>query len=367
MLEKFGHGGDLRTAVEMFGGTEDSFLDYSSNMNPLGPPDILKEIVAERWKEIDRYPDPEARKLRQAISEAYGVPLDCILAGNGAAELIDITVRLLQPVTAAVARPSFLEYEQAALKAGAIIYDLNLKEHEQFDFTIEHLQTAERHADALLIGHPNNPTGKKLSQSIVRAIPALEKPVMVDEAFLDFSESEHEETLLREAVCNPNIFVIRSMTKFYSIPGLRLGFMVAHPERIKKLKELQPPWSVSAPAQWAGEALLGAEQFRKDTFAWLRSERAHLTDRLRELGLIVYDSDANYLLFAIAESEPFRMPELQREMGRRGVLLRDASTFNGLNARYGRTAIKSRESNGRMLSCLSDALHVLRNGGKSHE
>lgn len=133
MLERFGHGGDLKTAREIFGFPEDEFLDYSSNMNPFGPPPCVEKIMKERWQEIVRYPDPAVRELRACIAKKYKIPEEAILAGNGAAELIDLVIRVLKPQVTGIARPSFSEYEEAVHKTGKGTITIPLREENHFD------------------------------------------------------------------------------------------------------------------------------------------------------------------------------------------------------------------------------------------
>ncbi|TVY07681.1 cobyric acid synthase [Paenibacillus cremeus] len=358
MLERYGHGGDLWTAAESFGRPKEQFLDFSSNMNPLGPPEVIGRLVQERWQEVAHYPDPAVRELTRMLAQKHGVEPECILVGNGAAELIDLAVRVLQPGVTGLARPSFSEYEEAVDKIGAQVLDIPLQASSGFELQLAEVQAASKHCDVLFLGHPNNPTGRLLPKSVVQWLRGGDVPAVIDEAFLDFSEREEELTLIPAAARSRNLTVIRSMTKFYSIPGLRLGYAVAHPDRIKAMRRLQVQWSVNALSQWIGTAVLAEKAFAKRTLAWLPKERAWLTAGLKKLGLMVYDSDTNFILFSL-KSLGLKVQELQAEMGRRGVLIRDASLFKGLSDSDVRVAVKLREHNERLLQELEAALNML--------
>ncbi|NOU95695.1 cobyric acid synthase [Paenibacillus sp. LMG 31456] len=360
MLERYGHGGDLWTAAETFGISKDSFLDFSSNMNPLGPPAAAEMILRERWRDIVAYPDPAVRELRSKLAAKYKVPVEAILVGNGAAELIDLAVRVLRPGVTALARPSFSEYEEAVQKTNGAILEIPL--HASHDFLLQEadVEQALVLADLLFLGSPNNPTGRLLSAPVLERLAASEKPVILDEAFIDFHPDEDSITMIRKAAESRQLMVIRSMTKFYSIPGLRLGFIVAHPDRIREMQHQQVQWSVNTMAQLIGAAVLDDHDYEHRTHKWLAEERPWLSKSLTELGLIVTPSDTNYLLFSLKQLN-VTVKDLQAEMGKRGILIRDASLFPGLDDSYVRVAIRLREHNERMIKELRASLEVLSN------
>lgn len=366
MLERYGHGGDLWTAAEVFGMPKERLLDFSSNMNPLGPPEAVGFIFSSRWQEVVNYPDPAVRELTRKLAAKHKVDEDCILVGNGAAELIDLAVRVLRPGLTGLARPSFGEYEEAVEKIGGRVYDIPLSEASGYKLQLSDVKEAASRCDLLFLGHPNNPTGRLLPEEIVSWLAEGDIPAIIDEAFLDFSPCEEELTLTRAAAKSRNLMVIRSMTKFYSIPGIRLGYIVANPERIRLMKRLQVPWSVNALAQWVGSRVLEEHEYAARTLEWLKEERKVLTGKLRNLGLQVYDSDANFILFSLRPLG-LTVQALQAEMGRRGILVRDASLFAGLDETCCRVAVKLREQNEMLLAGLAEALSVLRGAETAEE
>lgn len=365
MLERYGHGGDLTTAEAEFGLQADRFLDFSSNMNPFGPPESVGRLLAERWRELARYPDPAARRLKRAIAEAHGVPEASVLVGNGAAELIDLSVRALRLRTVGLARPSFSEYEEAAVKAGAEIVGIPLEAADGFSLREEPLRRAAAQADLIVLGHPNNPTGRLADPDLLRRLVRDRTPLIVDEAFVDFVPNEGEVSLIREAARTPGLYVIRSMTKFYAIPGVRLGFLVAHPREIERLARLQVPWSVNAIAQWIGEAVFAEREYAERTRRWLAEERPWLAERLGALGLRVYPGDVNFILASIPESFGIDVKGLQRRMGEAGILVRDASLFPGLDASFVRVAVRLRHENVRLLDRLTQVLRGESDSGEA--
>lgn len=356
MLERYGHGGDLWTAEEAFGRPKEQFLDFSSNMNPLGPPSAVKHILSEHWGDIVKYPDPAVRELRSKLSHKYEIPMESILVGNGAAELIDLTARVLKPSVTGIARPSFSEYEEAIHKSGGRIYNIPITHPYQFELQPQAIEAAYPAVDLFFLGHPNNPTGRLLSRQVLDVLMQSQRKVVLDEAFMDFVPGEQEHSLLKLAATNQQFIVIRSMTKFYSIPGIRLGFMVAHPDTIRQIQSQQVQWSVNYLAQRIGAAVLDDEVFEQSSRQWLKEEKPWLTGQLRQLGLEVVPSDVNFLLFSFTESMGITVKQAQNHMGHQGILIRDASLFEGLSTRYCRVAIRLREDNERLIKGLHNML-----------
>lgn len=351
-MERYGHGGDLLTATETYGRPLRDWLDFSSNMNPWGPPEIVGQLMKEHWRDIAKYPDPAVRRLRRKLSEAYQIPAESILVGNGAAELIDLVVRVLKPEETALARPSFSEYEEAVRKAGGKVSEVYLRRESQFE-----LQDAETFASrTVFLGHPNNPTGRLIPQSVLERLWESGTNMILDEAFIDFAPDESKISWIRRAAESERVQVIRSMTKFYAVPGIRLGFIVAHPDLIRKLAGLQTPWSVNFLAQLIGEAVLDEPAYAKRTRDWLLQERPWLTGELQALGLRVVPGDANFLLAALPDNSGWNVKRLQQAMAGKGILIRDASLFRGLDASYFRIAVRLRPDNERLLQGLKVCL-----------
>ncbi|GIP38779.1 threonine-phosphate decarboxylase [Paenibacillus sp. J31TS4] len=355
MLEQYGHGGDLLTAEETYGLPRERMLDFSSNMNPFGPPPAVRELLPAYAEEIMRYPDPACRELRRKLADVHGVPMDAILAGNGAAELIDLAVRVWQPRTTALALPSFSEYEEAANKAGSRLVGLQLRAEAEFRLEPHHLEAASG-SEVVFLGHPNNPTGRLLDPAYVETLLEAGCRVILDEAFLDFTAEEESLSFLRRAAQTPSLIVLRSVTKLYAIPGIRLGYAVAHPETIAAMRTLQVPWSVNSLAQRIGTAVLDDPAYRKQLVEWLPVERDWFAGELRKLGLEPFPSATNYLLVRLPAALGHNARSLQAQLGRLGLLIRDASRFPGLDDSFCRLAIRLRRENEALLAGLRQVL-----------
>ncbi|PWW06504.1 L-threonine O-3-phosphate decarboxylase [Paenibacillus cellulosilyticus] len=364
MLERYGHGGDLVTASDLFGITADQFVDFSSNMNPFGPPAAVFAVMESRWRELDRYPDPAVRGLRSKLAQRHGINVDNVLCGNGAAELIDLAIRALRPNGGVgLAVPCFGEYADAAEKYGGHIVRVPMLEDDSFRLSVERVMEAalgDNRPEIWMIGSPNNPTGMTVDRELILKLLDTEAFVVIDEAFLDFVPNEEAISLVQEAAKRPNLLVIRSMTKFYAIPGIRLGYAVGSADTIAKMRGLQTPWSVNSLAQWIGEAVLDDVEYEQRTRRWLTEERQWLSADLGKLGCKVFDSVTNYLLVKLPDECAIDAAQLQQLMGQRGVLIRDASHFAGLDGRFIRLAVKLREQNERLIEALSACLQVRR-------
>ncbi|SFD70632.1 threonine-phosphate decarboxylase [Paenibacillus catalpae] len=361
MLERYGHGGDLRTAEETFGFPARQFIDFSSNMNPFGPPDGVRRVLVHYADQIDRYPDPAVRGLRAKLALLHRVDEQSIIIGNGAAELIDLVVRALRPSATALAYPCFTEYGDAVMKAGGSIAPIMLSPDNAFALTESMVDASE--AKFYMIGSPNNPTGQLVDPALILKLVYRGATVVVDEAFMDFIPEEEKVTLIREAAVHERLFVIRSMTKFFAIPGIRLGYMVGTPEQIAVLRRLQVPWSVNSLAQQIGEAVLEEKDYAARTMAWLQEERPWLIDKLEALGFRVVPGMVNYLLVQLPQLPGLTAASLQFEMGRMGILIRDASHFINLDESYCRFAVKLRHQNEWLLEALGRCLFKFREAG----
>lgn len=365
MLERYGHGGDLRTAEEAFDIPAHKFVDFSSNMNPLGPPLSVKQALHSYAELIGQYPDPAVRGLRRKLAVLHDIDEQSIVVGNGAAELIDLIVRALQPKLTTLAIPCFDEYGDAIRKIGGAIYEIKLTQDNHFglDLDSEHLCGAASTGSLFMLGSPNNPTGQLVDPELIRTLLRKGAYVVVDEAFMDFVPEESRYSLIQEATRHERLFVIRSMTKFYSIPGIRLGYIVGMPRTLSGLRRLQVPWSVNSLAQLIGEAVLDESDYADRTISWLQKERPWLVGELQAIGFEVNPSAANYLLVRIPKDTGISASMLQLEMGKQGVLIRDASRFSGLDHTYIRVAIKLRKQNEQLLAALKHSLGKYRSRG----
>ncbi len=348
------HGGDIRGAAEKSGRSTEEILDFSANINPFGMPPGVREAILESLDSSLNYPDPFCRKLVAALSEKLGQPREYILCGNGGADLIYRLVYATRPKRALVTAPAFAEYEEAMNQTGTEIDFFPLGKN--LEITEDYVDKLSAEHDIVFLCNPNNPTGILTPRSIVKKLldKAKERNVraVLDECFLDFVKNEEEYTAAAWLREYPNLIILKSFTKMYAIPGLRLGYVLsADTDLLNRMRLAGQPWSVSEPAQAAGMAALQAEGFREKTIALIDAERAFLKEKMEKLGLLVFDGHANYLCFQ-AKGDTTLADRLEAE----GVLIRRCANYHGLGPDFYRTAVRGREENEKLLEILGKVM-----------
>ena len=361
-------------------------LDYSSNINPYGIPESLKKRITENLEILERYPDPDYVELRQKLSNLNKVNLSDIILGNGATEIIFLFMKVINPKKILIVSPTFGEYERA-VKATEISGDtvslsssngdnknienkkieieyFELKESDDFKLNIGNLKNElENKYDLLIICNPNNPTGKflKLAQTeeILKECNKYNTKLFIDEAFIEFLEDGMKESIINTEGNKKNLFVTRAFTKFFAIPGLRLGYgMYFDKELEKKISEKKEPWSVNNFAEMAGLTVLDDAEYIEKTLKWIAEEKIYMYEKLNKIsGMKVYETEVNFITGKIDEklfSEGVNVKILREKMLEQGILIRDASNFKFLDERFFRLAIKDRASNERVIEVMKE-------------
>ena len=314
------HGGNLRELARDAGRAPASLLDFSASVNPLGPPDCLRPTVSLALEQVVHYPDPESHELVAAIARHAAVPAEQIVVGNGSTEILFALARAMKRRRAAIPVPCYVDYATAAREAEMEIALLALDERDGFALDWSTLEKRLRGGEMVFLGQPNNPTGLAFDPEKFRAF-AAEHPdttFVVDEAFAEFVADCA--TLMRDV--GENVVVLRSLTKFYAIPGLRLGFGVARAETAEAIRRRLPPWSVNSLAQAFGVAALADADYAQRTREYVRAQRESLTQALQEMpGLYVYPGAANFLLVRLNRAD-LDAPALARRLLQEGIAIR---------------------------------------------
>lgn len=328
-------------------------LDFSAS---LWPSPMLPRVAFTRAT-IEVYPDPECRGLERVAADWYGVGPEQIFAANGSTEALYLAMRALRPAGVALEEPTFSEYARAAAW-GLAPQPARIERH------LTRVETGFRPGlkvpfagGMAVLCNPNNPTGVLLRREELRdwldACHRAGAPVLIDEAFLEFAEEGAAASLIPWLDRYPGLMILRSLTKCLGLAGLRVGFLLGHPEVLKKVRALRIPWSVNGPAQQSAQTLLtagpavnGLERLAQRTAV----ERAWLTRRLLQLGWTVLPSAANFLLCRLPQGQSNQ--ELLQQLREQGVLLRDAATFAGLDQSWVRCAVRPRTDNRRLLHVL---------------
>lgn len=354
------HGGNIYELSERAGCSPDDILDFSASINPLGPPPGLAQILSDSFHRLESYPDIHNRLLTEAISKFHDIDPECIAVANGSTELIYWLPRALEVRKALVALPTFGEYARAFEIQGTRLQRLISTPEDCFQPRVEHLEAALRKDafEAVLLTHPASPAGSLLDGEAVGWIAENSNnsgPLFViDEVFIDFCEQASLKHFLKRS---PNLVLIRSFTKFYGLPGLRIGYLLAPAPIAAQVRNHLPPWAVNTLAQAAGAWCLTQDEYRRKTLELIAKERQRLAEELSAIaGLNVFPSQANYVLVRMDR----RLQPASRLkwdiFERHRILIRDCGSFDGLDDWYFRVAVRLPDQNDRLIAALQHTL-----------
>lgn len=347
------HGGNVLEMALKIGTDAANIIDFSANINPLGMPDSLKVAIVEHLARAEHYPDVEYRQLHSALAHAHHCGPENIMAGNGATELIYAVVHYLQPRTALLLTPGFAEYRRALQRVGCQIHDYEMSEAEGYQPTERLLKILEQlRPDCLFLATPNNPTGlmpdTDLLQAIVQCCHQHQIALIVDEAFIDFLPQAPG--LVPQLADFPQLYVLRSLTKFFAIPGLRLGYLLSGDlTGIRQMKQQREPWTINAFAALAGEIILDDRPYIEATHQWLAQQQQWLYQQLCNIpALQVWQGTANYIFLRCLRPEI----DLQSALLQHHLLIRHCANYPGLTRDHYRVAIKSAADNQHLVTAL---------------
>ncbi len=344
------HGGNVYEKEKALGIKKEKILDFSANISPLGIPPMVREAMIKSIDELIHYPDPDCTELKKAIKEAENVSESFVECGNGGADLLFRLAVALKPKSVLIPAPTFIEYEEAFLSVGSEIHCTTLDENFEICKDWVKKKLAEG-IELFVLCNPNNPTGLLTKrEDIIDILEEAKKvgcTVLVDECFLELYEKEMDYSLKQYLEQYKNLFILKSFTKLYAIPGVRLGYILsANESELQKIKAAGQAWGVSHIAQQAGVAALKEKQYKKDVISLIKKENAFLKEKLTALGLNVLDGKVNYLFFYT------RIKDLDRQLEKEAILIRDCSNYRGLEKGYFRVAVKSHEENKKLIEAL---------------
>lgn len=349
------HGGDIYSYAEQFAGRE--VLDFSSNINPRGIPEPVRQAMRDAVDQCEHYPDPFCRGLTEGLAKKYGLSPGMFFCANGAADIFFRLADVLRPRRALLTAPTFSEYAAALARQGCAVRYHALDAQEGFLVTPRFLDDLHD-IDICFLCVPNNPTGRAVDsarmQEIVQICRRQNIWLVVDECFADFLVDEPAHTLVPSLREFDRLIVVRAFTKMYAVPGVRLGWCAsANREAIERLYAAGQPWGVSVIAQACGEAALQLDGFAEETARYIAPLRQTLADGLIACGFRVYPGEANYLLFHT------EFAELRERLLPRGIMIRDCANYQGLSPGYFRVAVKKQQENDRLVRAIRE---VLQNG-----
>lgn len=354
------HGGNLYAAIREKGGSFNEIVDFSANINPLGLSEPIRQTLYASLESIIHYPDAQGHALKQEISHYYHVKEEQITLGNGAVELMYILCHILKPQRVLVTAPTFSEYESAARASDATVEYLYLDAADDFTIDIQGIIKQLPTIDIVFICNPNNPTGTLLTnkqiEELLMATKVHQTYVVVDESFIDFLSDDAPYTCRPLLKKYENLIILHSLTKFYAIPGLRLGFSLTNPELTTQLHHGKDPWNVNTLAQNAGVAALRDENYQRMSKDYLKKANMDLYHSLLTIpGLKPYPPSVNFILIDIKDTN-MTAEELGKALVSHDILIRNCSNYPGLSSEYVRIAVKNSEQNHRLIAALQQVI-----------
>lgn len=356
------HGGEVWEVMSRTGLRRDEILDFSANVNPLGPSPLALESVKNNLDCIPYYPDSDCNLLREAIAKYLGgVSRENVILGNGSTEIIHLFAEVFieRGDLALIPVPTFGEYEKAVRKMGGKPRYIRLS--RDFHIDLGSFLHQMEGAKIIFLCNPNNPTSTLiLHDSLLKIVEKAyegDALVFLDESFIEFVDEEERFSMVSEVENYPNLFVLRSFTKVFGLAGLRVGYGVAHSEVASLLLRAKVPWNVNCLAQAAAIAALNDDEYLRRTWRLIKDEKAFLLRELRGIrGFKVYPAHANFILINIRDSG-FTAAELKERLLKYGILIRDCSSFRGLDEYYIRVAVRTRWENEKFIKSLKDILN----------
>ncbi|MEE9543301.1 MAG: threonine-phosphate decarboxylase CobD [Thermodesulfobacteriota bacterium] len=363
---KVPHGGNIWAVAKLCGLHAKDMIDFSANVTPLGLSPTAKERIKDSIDLLSNYPDPSADELIDCLSAYHGVDVEHIAVGNGSSELLYLIPRVLQPKRALIIEPAFGEYARSLELAGCSVEKFQTLEAGSFrldiDALIECLKEGEGF-DILYMANPASPTGvltsKAQMERILEACVVEGTTFIVDEAFCDFTEPG---SMKSRVASSDQLVVMRSMTKFFGLAGLRLGLMMASERMVVEVSERKVPWSINTLAMAAGCGSLEDTSHIEKVRQWFKDEHAFMSRELASIeGITLFDSSANFFMLKI---DPLygTGPMLRERLLKDRIIIRALTEFAGLGENFVRVSIRTRENNIFLIDRLKAALKELAPG-----
>lgn len=351
------HGGNTEEIARKYKLNPSEIIDFSANINPLGISENVKKAMIDAIDKVVKYPDITYFDLKNSIGEFEKINTRNITLGNGAAEVIFNIVRALKPKKALLPAPTFSEYEEAILSIDGEIEYYNLKESKNFNLDNEFIGNIKNNIDIVFICNPNNPTGVLTTNEFIKKV--LNKSILtntivvIDESFLDFVKDNKEYSSNKLLNDYENLIIVKSLTKFFAIPGARIGYgLCSNKEIMDKINKILVPWSINVIAAEGIIKGLTEKKYIKKSIEYIEDEKEYLYSALKQIKyLYVFEPSVNFIMFKILTNL-----DLKGELIKRKILVRSCDNYIGLDNSFYRVAVRTREENNKLIAELK---HIL--------
>ncbi len=355
-LTPYFHGGNVWEFSEKYGVPVDEMIDFSISTNPFGAPETALESIRGHLSLVKHYPDPNPEWLFGVLAKSAGVEPNNVILGNGSTELIYLfnEVFLEDGYEAIIPIPSFSEYKAAIERFGGDMNFLRCNSSKNFHLNVKELENkVTKKTRAIFLCNPNSPTGVLYDKvDILRIIRfAAEKNVLVflDEDYIDFVDDAKRYSMVKYVNHYNNLFVLRSLTKFFGLAGVRIGYGIGAPELVSAMNKVRMPWSINSLAMFATEAAINDIDFIKKSRLLVSQSRAEMLELFKHIPwLKVYPSETNFLLVKIIK-EDLTSTQIKEALAKKGLLIRDCKDFDGLDNRYFRVTVRRPEENKKLI------------------
>ncbi|MBS4750707.1 threonine-phosphate decarboxylase [Carnobacteriaceae bacterium zg-ZUI78] len=353
---KIEHGGNVDALAMQLGYNREDCIDFSANINPFGVSKALRQVIIESIDALVHYPDIHYRAAKNAIATYHQLPAETVLLSNGAVEIFYELARFFKPKQVLTLSPTFMEYEKAFSQVGAKIKLCPLDSSYQwtFDSMMPYLSMLTS-GDVVLICNPNNPTGTLVTSEELKKVANYlsDKNIylVIDEAFVDFLMDEVQYTFVPFLKEYPHVIVVKSLTKFYAIPGLRLGYALTFlTSCLTDIDNKRAPWSINTLADRAVPVILKDINYQKQTKQWLHQEKEFLYNALVSFHqLDVVKPTVNYIFFTYLGEL-----DLRKALWEKKVFIRSCQNYHGLTTQHYRVAVRTRKENEQLIKAIQE-------------
>ncbi len=355
-----GHGGNIQDLAKKLGCAVDDIIDMSCNLNPLGPPETIEQVIVDNLIKIRSLPEPDALTMRKGFADFHGIDQTNVVAGNGTTWFIYTIPKALGSKKVIIAGPTYSDYKDACLMHKIDFKHCIAKESSQFDLDIDEVSTMAEKADTIFICNPNNPTGALILQEKLEYLIQKHKKTVfiVDESYLPFVDHANEYSLVSKPEYE-NLIVLSSMSKIFRIPGLRTGFLSGAQGLCRKIMAFYQPWSVNALAQAVIEYIFDyperIEPFLRKTRAYIKEEKRVFLETLKGTkGINFFETSTYFILASLTNGATSK--DFCEKLGSHKILIRDCSNFVGLSDKHIRFSLKERQINEHLAELIKQAV-----------